>query len=376
MAPGLSEVVRVFGRLGTTAFGGPAAHVAFMRDEVVHRRRWLSDADFLDLVAAVNLIPGPNSTELALHLGFRRAGWPGFLGAGLAFVLPAFALVLGLAMLYVRYGTRPEVSWLLYGLHPVVVAVVADAAVQLGRSTLRRPRSVAAALLAGTLALAGAHELLLLALCALAFVAPTLRGAARTGVAVLGAIASATTPLAAAAAAGPPVTLARLWWFFLEVGSVLFGSGYVLVAFLRADLVERWAWLSDRQLLDAVAVGQVTPGPLFTTATFVGYVLAGFPGAVVSTVAIFLPAFGLVAATHHLVRRLRASRTWSAALDGLCAASLGLMAAVAIELARQSVVDGPTLAVGAGAWLVLLVWRPSALWLLLAGALVGALAGR
>jgi chromate transporter len=371
----LGEVVGVFLKLGTVGFGGPAAHVALMREETVRRRRWLTDAELLDLVAAVNVIPGPNSTELAIHLGRRQAGWPGLVAAGVAFVLPAFVIVSVIAAGYVRYGTTPEARWLLYGINPVVVAILVDALVAFGREAMTSAARVLLALGAAGAALLGVHELLVLAAAASATGAAAVsrRQGALSGAAVLVG-PGLTTPLAAGAAA--PATLAGIGLFFVKVGSVLFGSGYVLLAFLRADLVERWGWLSEQQLLDAVAVGQVTPGPLFTTATFIGYVLAGLPGAIVATVGIFAPAFVFVALTHGWVARVRRSPVAGATLDGLTLASLGLMAAVTLLLGRAAIVDVPTALLAAAAWVALARWRPNATWLIAAGAFVGWLLGR
>ena len=408
----LRELAALFLRLGVTAFGGPAAHIAMMRDEVVDRRRWLSDEEFLDLVAATNLIPGPNSTELAIHLGYRRGGLAGLALAGVCFILPAALIVAGIAWAYARYGTTPQVGWLMYGIGPVVIAIVVQALVKLGQAALSRwvyAPVGAAALAAG---LGGVNELAVLAaggaiglllalkpsaprssgavLAWLAAIPPVLahmlRGpataATRAG-ATAGAASSAGaiagTAAAGAAAAGGaavPFTLTGLTLFFLKVGSVLFGSGYVLLAFLRADLVERWGWLTDQQLIDAITVGQITPGPVFTTATFIGYLLGGWAGATLATAAIFAPGFFFVAVTQPLIPRLRASRALGGCLDGVVAASLGLMAAVTWRLARAAVVDPPTAAIAAATALVLFRWRPNSTWLILAGAAAGWLLGR
>ncbi len=332
----LWEVALVFLKLGAVGFGGPAAHIALMHREVVRRRGWVSEGEFLDLVGAVNLIPGPNSTELAIHLGYRRAGWPGLAVAGACFILPAFLAVLGCAWAYVRYGRLPQVASLLYGVKPAVVALVALAVWGLGRSALknRLTQGVAAAVLA--LWWLGVHELALL--LASGLVVAVVRGHSAGVVALV----AASVPAAAAAS---PFQLSTLFFTFLKIGSVLFGSGYVLLAFLHADFVVRLGWLTDAQLLDAVAVGQVTPGPVFTTATFVGYVLDGFRGAAAATAGIFLPAFVFVALSHPLLPRLRASPVASSFLDGVVAASWALMAGVAVRLALGSVVDGFTAAV-------------------------------
>ena len=385
----LRELAALFLRLGITAFGGPAAHIAMMRDEVVDRRRWLTDKEFLDLVAATHLIPGPNSTELAIHLGYRRGGLPGLALAGACFILPAAVIVAGIAWAYARYGTTPQVGWLMYGIGPVVIAIVAQALVKLGRAALSRWAYLPVAGGALAAALGGVNELALLSgggaiglLLAVAAAGPR-RGAAGAvalatvpatlahGLLGKGAAAAAVAAGAAGAAAAIPFTLTRLTLFFLKVGSVLFGSGYVLLAFLRADLVERWGWLSDQQLIDAITVGQITPGPVFTTATFIGFLLGGWGGAALATVAIFAPGFVFVAVTQPLIPRLRASRALAGCLDGVVAASLGLMAAVTWQLARAALVDPPAALIAVAAMGALLRWRPNSTWLILGGAAAG-----
>ena len=377
----LRELAALFLRLGITAFGGPAAHIAMMRTEVVERLKWLSDREFLDLLAATNLIPGPNSTEMAIHLGYRRAGIPGLLVAGACFILPAALIVGGIAWGYARYGETPAVGWLMYGIGPVVIAIVVQALVKLGQAALDRWAHGLIAGVALAAALGGVNELLLLAAGAGAGLLLTLgpgQGAA-AGVwlalpTILSRALTGTTALAAAALAAAetaPFTLTRLGLFFLKAGSILFGSGYVLLAFLRADLVERWSWLTDQQLIDAITVGQMTPGPVFTTATFIGYLLGGWGGAVLATAAIFAPGFVLVAVTQPLIPRMRASRLLGGCLDGVIAASLGLMASVTWLLGRAALVDLHTVIIAAGAAAVLLVWRPNATWLILGGAAAG-----
>ncbi|WP_438026291.1 chromate efflux transporter [Sorangium sp. So ce233] len=376
----LRELAWLFLRLGTTAFGGPAAHVAMMEDEVVRRRGWMTREDFLDLYGATNLIPGPSSTELAIHIGHRQAGWAGLLVAGSCFIFPAALITLGFAWGYVRFGAVPEMSALLYGVKPVIIAVVVQALWGLGRAGLRsKPSLVLAALCAGAILL-GVHELAVLAGAGALAVAHRLAGRSAgpsAGAAVVLPLAGgAAVPLAGGAAAtaavaSVPFGLLPLFLFFLKVGSVLFGSGYVLLAFLRADLVERYRWMTEAQLLDAVAVGQVTPGPVFTTATFIGYLLGGAPGALVATAGIFLPAFFFVALSGPLIPRLRRSAVASAFLDGVNAASLALMAVVSYRLARAAVVDWLTAALAMAAALLLVRYRVSSLWLIVAGAVLG-----
>ena len=330
------EVGLTFLRLGLISFGGPLAQVAVMREELVRRRGWLSDAAFLDLVAATNLLPGPNGTELAIHLGARRAGIRGLFAAGLAFIVPAALLVGMLAWLYVSYGSTPTLQTVLGGIKPVVIGIVVAALVGLGRRLLDRPGLVLLALGAAAVYLVGVNELLILAVGAAVPVLLALPAASRGG-----SPAVLLTSLAVGAAATVPITLGGIAAVFLKIGALLFGSGYVLLAFLRADLVERLGWLTDRQLLDAVSAGQVTPGPLFTTATFVGYLLAGPAGALVATIAIFTPAFVFAALLGRLVGWLRRHDLASRALDGLNAASLGLMGGVALLLGRAAL-TGPS----------------------------------
>ena len=374
----LGEIARLFLKLGATAFGGPAAHVAMMEEEVVRRRGWLSRDEFLDYLGATNLIPGPNSTELAIHIGHARAGWSGLVVAGMAFILPATVIVTAVAWGYVRYGSLPQVEGLLYGVKPVVMAVVAQALWSLGRSALKSRVLAIVGIAALVAALAGVHELVVLAatgvVTAIIAVGSQLRRTA--GVPLLAATLSGSAALAAGGSAAistaaGPVTLWPLFLVFAKTGAVLFGSGYVLLAFLRADLVERLGWLTERQLLDAVAIGQVTPGPVFTTATFVGYVLAGPTGAVVATVGIFLPAFFFVAVSGPLVPRLRQSPRAGAVLDGVNVASLALMAAVSWQLGRAALVDPVTVCLILASLVGLIHFRINSAWLIGAGAAIG-----
>jgi chromate transporter len=369
----LRELALLFLRLGATAFGGPAAHIAMMRDEVVRRRAWLSEEQLLDLISASNLIPGPNSTELAIHIGFERRRWAGLLVAGAAFILPAALITGALGWAYVRYGALPQAGWLLYGIKPVILAVVVQAIWGLaGKALGTVPLRVLAAV-SVLLAAFGAHELLILfgagAFCALRL--GSRRGGGRSSRAGGSLQLIAALSPAAGGAALSAASLPALFWVFLKIGSVLFGSGYVLLAFLRADLVERLGWLSEAQLIDAVAVGQVTPGPVFTTATFIGYLLAGPAGAAVATVGIFLPAFVFVALSGPLIPRLRASPAAGAFLDGVNAASLALMAVVTFQLARAAFIDVPSVALGAASAILLVRYQLNSTWLVLGGALAG-----
>ena len=383
----LRELAILFLRLGITAFGGPAAHIAMMRDEVVHRRHWLTDGEFLDLLAATHLIPGPNSTELAIHLGYKRCGWPGLLAAGVCFILPACLIVMAIAWGYTRYGETPQLAGVMYGVGPVIVTIILHAVWKLGQTAVTGVLPGLIGLAAMGLSLAGVNELLILAAGGLLALIPRLgrlRGgphppgsgptaaaaAAFVGATSLSTASVATTALAITSAAAP-VTLTRLTLFFLKVGSVLFGSGYVLLAFLRADLTERWGWLTDQQLIDAITVGQVTPGPVFTTATFIGYLLGGWAGALLATAAIFLPGFVFVALSQPLIPKLRASPIASGLLDGVVAASLGLMTAVTWHVARAAVVDAWTTGFLIAAAAILVRWRPQSTWLVAGGAIIG-----
>lgn len=373
----LGEVAALFLKLGSIAFGGPAAHIAMMRDEVVTRRKWVTDQQFLDLLGATNLIPGPNSTEMAIHLGYVRAGWRGLVVAGSLFILPAMLIVTCLAWLYVRYGATPEAGWLLYGVKPVIIAIVAQALWGLLGTAVKSPTHVVLGVGVLALYLLGSNELLLLFGGGIVVMLMEngrrvwrSRNQAAAFVPLFG-----IAPLLAQA--GPGIASFNLWTLFLtflKIGSVLYGSGYVLLAFLRNDFVERLGWLTNQQLLDAVAIGQLTPGPFFTTATFIGYLLGGLPGALVATLGIFLPSFVFVAISGPFVGRLRRSPWTASLLDGVNVAALGLMAAVTWELGRSALVDVLSVAIAVVAWIALVRFKVNSAWLVLAGGLVGILA--
>jgi len=341
-----------------------------MRDEVVRRRRWVSEERFLDLLGMTNLIPGPNSTEMAIHLGYGRAGWPGLLVGGACFIVPATLIVLGCAWLYVRWGAAPQATWLLYGVKPVIIAVVVQAVWSLLRTAVKGPLLAAIGAGVVALSLAGGNEVALL-LGGGVVVALLRAGRRLAGALVVAAGAAAPGALAHAGGGASSGALGTLFLVFLKIGAVLYGSGYVLLAFLRGDFVERLGWLTDRQLLDAVAVGQFTPGPVFTTATFIGYVLGGVPGALLATLAIFLPSFVFVALSHPLLPRVRGSAWAGAFLDGVNVAALGLMAVVTWELGRAAIVDPLTAGLALGAAILLVRFRVNSAWLVLAGAAAG-----
>jgi chromate transporter len=365
----LGALALLFLKLGVIGFGGPAAHIAMMEHEVVRRRQWLAREEFLDLVGATNLIPGPNSTEMAIHIGHRRGGWPGLVVAGVCFILPAMFIVLACAWAYVRFGQLPQVEAILYGVKPVIIAIVLQALWGLGQTAVKSWFLAVTATAAAVLAAIGANELAVL-LGAGVLVAMAL--SMKRGTALLPLPVMLPAAVAGSVAAGANAfSMTKMFLFFLKVGAVLYGSGYVLLAFLRADLVQRWGWLTEAQLLDAIAIGQVTPGPVFTTATFIGFLLGGTSGGVLATVGIFLPAFVFVAISGPLVPRIRRSRTAGAFLDGVNAASLALMAVVTAQLARAAFVDWLTTLLAIGAAFLLLRYKINSAWLVAAGAGVG-----
>lgn len=376
------EVAAVFLKLGVMSFGGPAAHIALMREEAVRRRRWVSDERFLDLLGASNLIPGPTATELAIYLGYVRSGWRGLFLGGFLFLLPAMLMTLVLAWAYVRYGTRPHALWILGGIKPVMMAIIVVALWGLGKSAVKDGLLGAIGLAVLTLYLLGFNPIVLLfggggiAL----LVRHIRRRRPSAGTALL--VTALGTPALAAHSAGTPApqSLAGLFLTFVKIGSVVYGSGYVLLAFLRTDFVDRLRWLTDQQLIDAVAIGQVTPGPVFTTATFIGYLTGGMSGAVVATAGIFLPSFLFVAAVYPLLGYLRRSEWTGAFLDGANVAALGLMAAVSWELGRTAIIDPFSVTLAVVALAMLLRFKINSAWLIVGGALAGVghhlLAGR
>ena len=367
----LIEVAALFLKLGFTAFGGPAAHIAMFRDEVVKRRKWVDDQHFLDLLGATNLIPGPNSTEMAIHIGYARAGWAGLVVGGAGFILPAMLIVIGLAWVYVQFGATPEAGWLLYGVKPVVIAIIVQALWGLGQKAVKGRLTAAVCLAALALYFLGVNEIALLFAGGLVvMVGENLRRLKTTNLAgIIAPLSGLSLPALAATAFNLPF----MFLIFLKIGSVLYGSGYVLLAFLRADFVIRLGWLTDQQLMDAIAIGQVTPGPVFTTATFIGYVLGGVPGALLATLGIFLPSFVFVALSNPFIPRLRNSPWASGLLDGVNVASLGLMVAVTWQLGRASLVDLFTVLLALAAAFLLFRFKANTTWLVAGGAAAGLL---
>lgn len=383
---GLGEVAKLFLKLGVVAFGGPAAHIAMLEDEVVTRRAWMSRQHFLDLVGATNLIPGPNSTEMTMHVGYERAGWPGLFTAGACFIGPAVLLTGLAAWAYVRFGTLPAVEPLLYGIKPAVLAVILGALWKLGRTAVDGWELAVLGSVVGLAVWFGAGEV------------PALLGGGLVGMLWLrivrrssetadrwfpvlfltvagqgtGALAAQT---AATGGSGTPavvgISLWKLGLFFLKIGAILYGSGYVLVAFLEGGLVDQLGWLTRAELLDAIAIGQFTPGPVLSTATFIGYLIEGIPGAAVATVGIFLPSFIFVLILNPLIPRLRGSAWLSAFLDAVNVAAVALMAVVLVRLASEVLVDRATWLIALAAAGLVLRYRVNAVWLVLGGALVG-----
>ncbi|NER39752.1 MAG: chromate efflux transporter [Oscillatoria sp. SIO1A7] len=428
MTERLAEVGKLFFKLGAIGFGGPAAHIAMMEDETVNRRQWLTREEFLDLVGATNLIPGPNSTEMAIHVGYIYAGWPGLIVAGVCFVLPAVVLTGILAWAYLQFGTLPTVAPLLYGIKPAVLAIIIGALWRLGKKALKSRQLLAIAsiclvaallgvnevkaLLTGGLlgmvwlnwtsiclvaALLGVNEVALLAGGLLGMVSLnwTKRGGfSAWAIAPLSALLSQTPYSSGNPITSQPPLVWQLGLFFLKIGAILFGSGYVLVAFLEGELVGRYGWLTQQQLLDAIAIGQFTPGPVLSTSTFIGYVIAGWPGAAAATLGIFLPSFLFVLLLNPLIPRLRSSPWTAAFLDSVNVSAVALMAAVSLKLAGTiltkqnpetpglaslgesfgvivSLIDWPALAIAIVAAILAIRFRVGAIWLVLGGALAG-----
>jgi chromate transporter len=364
----LPEIAREFLRLGFVAYGGAAAHIAMMEERFVRQRAWVTRERFVDLVGAVNLLPGPTSTELAIYLGEIRGGIPGLITAGACFILPAAVLVVALAWAYLRFGAVPQMAGLLFGIKPVVVALMAQAIWNLGRAAMKSTALAILAVCVVALAAWGVHALLLLIGAGILWmIIGAGRSLARTRAAIVGMIGTGAASSVGTIGAVP------VFLYFLKIGAVLFGSGYVLLAVLRADLVAKLHWLSDAQLLDAIAVSQATPGPFFTVATFIGYLLAGWRGAALATLGMFLPAFVYVGATAGFLPKLRQSPVASAFLDGVNAAAVALMAFVGWQFARASLVNAPAVILAVVSAVLVLRYKVNSAWLVLGGAIAGIL---
>jgi chromate transporter len=367
----LLEIAIVFLKLGALSFGGPAAHIALMDEEIVSKRKWLAREKFMDLLGATNLIPGPNSTELAIYLGFDRGGMAGLVIAGATFIIPAVVIVLVFAALYTHFGALPEVSGVLYGIKPVIMAIILQALYRLGRSVIKSKLAVLTVAAVVALSFFGIGEIPLLAAAGAVTMLIVNRDRIRTKLLSLSVLPVALAVPVAGSAGLASMPLHTIFLTFLKIGSVLYGSGYVLLAFLEAEFVQGFSVITNQQLIDAVAVGQFTPGPVFTTATFIGYLISGFPGAMLATIGIFLPSFVLVLLLNPLIPRLRKSTWVGGALDGVNVASLGLMAVVSVKLGIASLLDPFTIILFVIALAVIMRFKVNSAWAILAGGVLG-----
>jgi chromate transporter len=369
----LKEVALLFLRLGATSFGGPAAYIGLMHHEIVVRHKWVDDQRFLDLVGATNLIPGPNATEMAIHLGLIRAGWRGLIAGGALFILPGMAATLLVAWAYVTYGSIPEVGWVLYGVKLVVIGIVIEALWSLSRKAIKGPTTAAVGIGIVVLYLLGFNEIALL--FGGAAVVLLVYGGRRFLKRSLAAVAPIPLlfqiPLTTFYTGVVPFSQTTLFLSFLKIGSVLFGSGYVLLAFLRSEFVGRLGWLTNQQVLDAVVAGQITPGPVFSSATFVGYLVGGWPSALLATLGIFLPSFLLVGMLSRILPFVRRSPWAATFLDGVNAASLGLMAGVTVQLGQTAIIDVFTIVLLLITLLVIFRFKVNSVWLILGSGLLG-----
>jgi len=374
----LKEIAYLFLKLGFTAFGGPAAHIAIMEEEVVKKRKWITHEHFLDLLGATNLIPGPNSTEMAIHIGYVKAGWRGLILAGMCFILPASLITLILAYLYKAYGTVPSLEPFIAGMRPAIIAVIFAAVYRLSKPQLNNYFTIAVILLVAVFNLLGFDEIFLL-VCAGAFgIIWELRNKIMNSV---NSLLSLNFPILISGIGltnsvfnnVTEISYLGIFMFFLKIGLVLYGSGYVLVAYLQGGLVESRHWLTHTQLLDAIAIGQFTPGPVLSTATFIGYILMGVPGAITATTAIFLPSFVLVLLAGRFIPKIRKNKAASGFLNGVNAASLGLMLSVTIILAKTALNNISSIIILLLAVIILMMKKVNAVWIILASAVVGCL---
>jgi len=376
MTQRLWELVLLFGKLGCTSFGGPAVHIAMLEDEVVKRRKWMTREYFLDLLGATNLIPGPNSTEMALHVGYVRAGLLGLITAGLCFILPAVLITLGFAWVYQEFQTAPALASVLYGIKPAILVVILLAVWKLGKTALKNWRLGILGIGVITALFLGMNEVFVLVLGSAIgtlwlWKPKILEKLKRLEILVLGALLPVGIAQATGTIVPTAISLTKLGWFFLKTGTVLFGSGYVLVAFLETGLVSDYGWLTRQQLLDAVAMGQFTPGPVLSTATFVGYIIAGLPGALLATIGIFLPSFVFVALLNPLIPRLRQASWTSAFLDAVNLCAVALLGVVVVKLLPSSLPNWSAWGIAVVAGIAYWRWQLSSVWLVLGGAFCG-----
>jgi chromate transporter len=375
----LKELAIIFFKLGLIGFGGPAAHIAMMEDEVVNRRQWITKEYFLDLIGATNLIPGPNSTEMAIHIGYIRAGLAGLIVAGVCFIFPAVLITTGFAWIYVKFGSLPQISPLFYGIKSVVIAIIFAALWRLAKSGIKSQKLLFISLFIAITAFLGLNEVAAIILGG--FIGMFILMIEKTPIsgAIIFPFTTATTLTTVSFNNPTSVGNFSLWQlglFFLKIGCVLYGGGYVLVAFVQSGIVEELKWLTQQQLLDAVAIGQFTPGPISSTATFIGYVIAGIPGAIVATVGIFLPSFIFVLILNPIIPRLRSSKWMSAFLDAVNVSALALMAVVTIKLALAIIFSNNSIDWVAGfitfvAGVILMKWKINAAWIVSGGAIIG-----
>ncbi|MDW7755247.1 MAG: chromate efflux transporter [Brevefilum sp.] len=371
----LYQVGVSFIKLGFTAFGGPAAAIAMMRQEFVLKRKWLSEEEFLDFIGISNLIPGPNATELAMHIGYKHAGWPGLVMAGVCYILPAMFIVLGFAWVYQEFGALPSLEGVLYGIKPVVIAILIYALWGMLKPRLRLSLGLGISIVVLAAYLSGIGPLPLLVGGGIVLGALSLIKNKEDLPSHFGGLMPMPFLLSESMASTVPFSFLRLFWVFVKAGALMYGSGYVLLAFIQDDLVEKLGWVTQGQLLDAIAVGQVTPGPLSTTATFVGFITGGLPGALLATFAMFLPGFVFVAVTHPFLFKLRESKVGSGFLDGVIYASLGLWAGVTWEIIGAALVDPITVVISLFSLIMLFGFGLDSIWLILTGGLVGWLTG-
>ncbi|MDD4088078.1 MAG: chromate efflux transporter [Tissierellia bacterium] len=367
----LIEIAFMFFKLGITAFGGPAAHVAMMDEEIVKKRKWVSSESFLDFYGVTNLLPGPNSTELAIHLGYERGGWLGLIIAGVCFILPAMMIVTAFAAVYVSYGSLPEISGIMNGIKPVIIAVILQALLRLGKSALKNKSSIVLFLFTIALSYFGYSEIFLLFLSGIIMMLIVNRRKLRRSDLSLFIPTTSVSLVAYSSIMINKLSLSSIFSTFFKIGLVLYGSGYVLLAYLESYFVETCGVITTNQLLDAVSVGQFTPGPIFTTATFIGYLLHGVPGAIVATIGIFLPAFLFVGLLNNILPVLRRSSWAAGILDGVNVASLAFMAVVSMKLVAAAIVDLPTAVLAIISIFLVFKYNINSAWLVLGGGLIG-----
>ncbi|HSY59967.1 MAG TPA: chromate efflux transporter [Terriglobales bacterium] len=368
----LREVAAFFLKLGFLAYGGAAGHIAMMRRELVDRHKWISEQDFLDLFGIMNLIPGPSSTETVIAMGYWRAGWPALILAGVLFILPAMLMILALSWAYVRYGSLPAAQWILYGVNPIVISIIADALWSLGRAALKNMWLASMAVVALVLYFKGVSVVAII-LGAAALMAAFAYSKSRGVKPAMGILPmmGVGAGVAAVASSAIPFSMARLFLTFLKIGAVAYGSGYVLLAFMHADFVAHLHWLTEKQLLDAIAAGQITPGPVFASATFVGYLTGGLKGALLATLGMFLPSFIFIAILFPFIPKLKGSAGARTFLDGINAVTVGLMAAVSWQLARGAILDAFTAAEAVIGFIILRRYQINSAWLILGGLVAG-----